>query len=346
MGPKFAHLNHGKHSDALNHNKTDSQEKFKKLVRISDVVVDNFRYGVMQKWGFDYPDLKKIRGDIIVVSMRSLGKGPYQDWVTWGENLLSFSGFSYVWGHPETPMENRAAAGYYNDFISGSNTAAAILAALFHRANTGQGQYIEVSQAEVCASALGPAFVDYFVNGRITEPRGNRHPEFAPYNSYPCRGEDSWCVIAVFNEEEWQQFCRALDYLSWTKDAKFRDMSSRLKNVDELDQNIGKWTKQHTPRQVMKILQSFGVAAGAIQNAENVYYDIQLRGGGSIIEQELPRMGSIEFSGVPRLLTEGQITEPRRRTPPLGEHNDYVYRQLLGLSQPEIDKLTDDKVIF
>ncbi|MBI4295882.1 MAG: CoA transferase [Chloroflexi bacterium] len=344
-GPVFAQLNHDKLSIALNLSKPEGRELFRGLVRISDVVIDNYRFGVMQNWGFDYASLKAIRDDIIVASLQSLGRGPYEAWTTWGMNLLSFTGFAYSWGHPDTPVTERTAGGYHGDYISGVKTAAAILAAIFHRMRTGVGQYIEVSQAEATASVLGPSFLDYFLNNRVAGPRGNRHPQFAPYNSYPCRGQDSWCVIAVFNEDEWQQFCRALDYPAWSRDAKFQDMASRVKNVDELDQDIERWTRQHTPHQVMKILQSFGVAAGAVQNGEDLYYDLQLRARGAMMEQDIPRVGRVTFAAVPQLLSTGQSAHPSR-TAVLGEHNDYVFRQLLGLYPEEIKRLEETKVLF
>lgn len=345
VSPIFAQLNSNKLSIALNLSKPEGRELFKKLVKIGDVVIDNLRFGIMQKWGLDYPSLKQIKSDIIVASLQSLGRGPYEEWITWAMNLMSLTGFAHGWGHPDTPMTERVAGRYYGDFVSGGKAAGAILAALFYRAQTGKGQYIELSQVEATASVLGLAYLDYFVNHRITAPRGNRHPQFAPYNCYRCRGDDSWCVIAVFNEEEWEQFCQALDHPSWTRDSKFKDMESRLKNVDELDQNIERWTGQYTPHQVMRILQSFGVAAGAVQNGEELYYDLQLRARGFMMEQELPRLGRVTFAGVPLRLPAGQVTH-WQRAPVLGEHNDYVYRQLLGLRQEEIRNLEEAEVIF
>lgn len=345
VGPTYAELNHDKLSITLNMSLPGGREIFKKLVKVSDVIVDNFSFEVMPRWGFDYPHLKQIKEDIIVANLPALGKGPKQEWTTWGMNLLTMSGFSYAWGHPETPMTDRMASGFHGDYIAGAEAATAIVAALFHRANTGKGQHLELSQAEATISVLGPSYLDYFVNGRVNPPGGNRHPQFAPHNCYPCKGEDCWCVIAVFSELEWQQFCTALENPRWTQDVKFKDMESRLKNVNELDDNIEKWTRQYTPHQVMKMLQFFGVAAGAVQNNEDVYQDLQLRERGFMLEQNLPRLGRIFISGIPVRLEEGQRV-PSGTTSVLGEHNDYVFRQLLGLSPEEISRLEKDKVIY
>ena len=345
MSPVFIRFNLDKLSIALNLVKPEGKDIFKRLLKVSDVVVNNLSFGVMEKWGFDYHTLRQIKEDIIVVSMPPLGKGPHEQWTTWGMNLLSFTGFAYNWSHPETPMEERAATSTYGDYIASMKTASCILVALYHRARTGEGQYIEVSQAESTASVLGPSYLDYFVNNRISPPRGNRHPDFAPYGCYPCKGDDRWCVIAVFNENEWSQFCAALEFPKWAENSKFRDMDSRVRNADELDKNIEVWTRQHTPHQVMKILQSFGVAAGAVQNSEDLYYDLQLRARGHMIEIDAGELGNITFDSPPLHLSEGQKLV-QENAPLLGEHNDYVYQQILGLTPQEVEQLIEKKVIF
>jgi len=345
LSPTFAQLNANKISMALNLDKPEGRELLKKLVKISDVVIDNLRFGIMKRWQLGYPELKQVKNDIIVASLQSMGSGPYEGWITWAMNLMSFTGFAHGWGHAQTDMTERVAARYYGDYISGGKAAAAILAALFHRAMTGQGQYIELSQVEATMSVLGPAYLDYFVNKRITPPRGNRHPQFAPYNCYQCMDDNSWCVIAVRNEEEWKQFCQALKNPLWTQDPKFGTMQSRLENVDELDLNIESWTRQYTPHQVMRTLQYYGVAAGAVQNGEDLYYDIQLRARGFMTEQELPRLGSLTFAKAPLKLATGEAAYSQR-APLLGEHNDYVYRELLGLQPEEIRRLEEAEVIF
>jgi crotonobetainyl-CoA:carnitine CoA-transferase CaiB-like acyl-CoA transferase len=152
-------------------------------------------------------------------------------------------------------------------------------------------------------------------------------------------------VIAVFNEAEWKQFCAALENPRWTEDAKFKDMECRLKNVAELDENIEKWTQKYTSQQVMKMLQFFGVAAGAVQNHEDVSRALQLRDREFMREQDLPRLGKINISGIPVHLTEGQRI-PAKTTSVLGEHNDYVFRQLLGLKPEEINQLEKEQVIY
>jgi benzylsuccinate CoA-transferase BbsF subunit len=345
VGPTYAEMNHDKLSISLNLTKPEGKEVFKKLIKVSDVIVENFSYGVMQRWGFDYPELKKIKEDIIVISIPSLGKGPHEKWTTWGMNLLSMSGFTYQWAHPDTPVTERMASGFHGDYVAGVEAATAIVGALFYRARTGKGQFVELSQAESTVSVLGPAYLDYFVNGRVSPPQGNHHSLYAPYNSYRCDGKDNWCVIAVTTEKEWQNLCRVMEDPKWARDPKFQDMAARLNNMDELDKNIEQWTLKHTHHQVMKMLQEFGIAAGAVQNQEDVHFDRQLRFRGFPIEQDLPRLGTIEISGASMHLSEGQ-KPPSRHTSVLGEHNDYVFRQLLGMTAQEIKELEESKIIF
>ncbi len=345
MNPVFAQYNRNKLSIALNMSKAKGTEIAKQLIKISDVVIDNLRPGIMQKWGLDYSSLKEIKSDIIMVGLQPMGAtGPYRNWTTYGMNLMGFSGCSYEWDYPDA-SEPVGTQGQHADYIAAAMAATAILAALNYRASTGKGQYIDLPQVAVMASALGPIYMDYFVNNRNTPLRGNRHPQFAPWDCYRCRGDDSWCVIAVRSEDEWKAFCDALDQPPWATDSKFKDMESRLKNVEELTKNIEMWTMQYTPHQVMKILQTFGVAAGAVQSGEDIYYDIQLRANKFMVEQDILGVGKVTFSGIPLHLSETPIVPPEK-APLLGEHNDYVYQGLLGISQEEIRRLVEEEVIF
>jgi crotonobetainyl-CoA:carnitine CoA-transferase CaiB-like acyl-CoA transferase len=286
-----------------------------------------------------------MKDDIIAVSLQALGRGPYEAWATWAMNVMSYAGFTQGWGYGDSPMEERTGSGYHSDYIGAMTAAALIMGALFYRARTGKGQCIESSQAEVAASAIGPMYLDYLVNGRLTPPAGNRHPEFAPYNCYRCKDVNTWCVIAVRDDDEWEKLCTAVDEPSWLKDARFVDMPSRLKHVEELDRGIEKWTMARTPHQVMGIMQYYGVPAGAVQNSEDVFRDIQLRAGGFMVDYELPRLGPITFGGTPALFPS-RPAAPHHLAPWLGQHNDYVFGKLLGLDEDERKKLEEKRVIY
>ncbi|MFC2060290.1 CaiB/BaiF CoA transferase family protein [Chloroflexota bacterium] len=345
VGSIFNEFNRGKLSISLNMSTLKGRNLAKQLIKISDVVIDNFRFGVMQKWELEYPSLKQIKSDIIAVCLQPMGvTGPHKEWSCWGNNLMSFTGFTYQWSHPDA-SEVVGYQGAYVDYVVAAQTAFAIIAALLYRARTGKGQLIDLSQAEVSASLLGPVYMDYLVNSRNMLPRGNRHPQFAPYNCYRCKGKDSWCVIAVFNDDEWQHFLEALGHPPWAEEPKFKDMESRLNNVEELDKNIERWTQHYTPHQVMRILQGFSVAAGVVQNGEHLYHDLQLRARGFLVEHELPRLGRVTYPGIPLHLSDTPDVVSKR-APLLGEHNDYVYQGLLGLSPEEINTLVQERVIL
>ncbi len=345
VSPVFGEFNRGKLSVALNMSKPEGRLLAKQLCSKCDIVVNNFRFGVMEEWGLSYPELKSIKNDIIAVSLQPMGvTGPYREWTCWGPNVMSYCGFAHQWNHPDE-SEVVGYQGAYIDYVVAAQAASATMAAIVFRQQTGKGQQIDLSQAEVGASLLGPVYMDSLINHRNSLPKGNHHPQFAPYNCYRCRGEDSWCVIAVTDQMEWISLCNALDQPPWTADPKFNDMDSRLKNCEELDKHIQAWTSQYTPHQVMNILQSFGVAAGAVQDGEHLFHDIQLRSRGFIEQQELPGVGKVAYPRVPvhfsrmRRLATG-------RAPLLGEHNDYVYRKLLGLPTKKIEALVQEKVIL
>jgi crotonobetainyl-CoA:carnitine CoA-transferase CaiB-like acyl-CoA transferase len=343
--PNFARYHLDKLSITLNLMKPEARQILMKLVSKSDVVIDNLSFGVMKDWGLDYERLRQAKEDIIAISLPALGEGPHERWTTWGMNLLSFTGFANSWGHPDTPMEQRASSNTYADYVAGTLAAASILAALYHRGKTGEGQSIELSQTDSTLALLGLVYLDHFINHRAPQPLGNRHPQFAPHNCYRCKGEDRWCAVAISNEDEWQKLCAVLGRPDWVRDPRFATMQDRLRNVEQLDADIEAWTSQRTPHQVMKLLQTAGVPAGAVQNSEDMYHDIQLRSMGYMTEVKVGNRGTMTFDGPPVLLSDGQKVGTDG-PPLLGAHNEYVYRQLLGMSQGQVEQLIRDKVIY
>jgi crotonobetainyl-CoA:carnitine CoA-transferase CaiB-like acyl-CoA transferase len=343
--PNFARYHLDKLSVTLNLTEPEGREILMRLVGVSDVVVDNLSFGLMKGWGLDYERLSQVKKDIIVASLPALGEGPHEQWTTWGMNLLAFTGFANSWGHPDTPMEQRATSNTYADYVAGTMAAASILAALYHRGNTGEGQSIELSQTDSTLALLGMVYLDYFINHRAPRPWGNRHPQSAPHNCYRCKGDDRWCAIAISSEDEWRKLCAVLGKPDMVRDPRFATMEDRVRNVDELDAGIETWTSQRTPHQVMKLMQTGGVPAGAVQNSEDLYRDIQLRSLGYMTEVKVGNRGEMTFDGPPVFLSDGQ-KDGTDGAPLLGAHNDYVYHELLGLTSKEISRLIDEKVIY
>jgi len=335
--------NRNKLGVTLNLNKPEGVAIAKRLVSISDIVVENFAPRVMANWGLDYDNLKKVKPDLIMLSMSTMGQtGPWRDYVGFGPTVQAFSGITYLTSYPGKPP---LGLGYsYADHVAGLFACLSLLGAIEHRQRTGEGQYIDISQVETMAGLLGSDILEYAVNGKPPEATGNRSNEAAPHGAYRCRGDDRWCAIAVYSDYEWQGFKRALGNPPWTKDKRFATLSGRLKNAVELDRLVEKWTKKHSAEEVMALLQEQGVAAGIVQAASDLASDPQLKTRGFFIELEHPELGKTLSDATPIKLSD----TPARYTqaaPVPGQDNNYVYHELLGMSGDELVELTKHGVI-
>lgn len=317
----------------------------KQLIAKSDVVVENFSARVMGSWGLDYPRLKEIRSDIIMASLQAFGQtGPRRDYVSFGPILMSYSGMAYLWRDPEIERPGAGCQTAFPDYIAPSYGALAILAALHFRAHSGKGQYIDISQAEAAASMIGPAYLEYLITGREPAPQGNFSANAAPHGCYRCKGDDRWCVIAVETQEEWRRFCEIVGHREWSGDPRFADRHARVAHRNELDAAVATWTLQHTPHQVMLLLQRDGIAAGVVQTAEDLYRDPHLRERGFAREVFHPGLSWITRAGPSARLMEHGF-EPSGVAHLAGEDNEAVLGELLGLSADAIRDLAERKVL-
>jgi benzylsuccinate CoA-transferase BbsF subunit len=339
--PSFVKLHRGKKSVTLNLQTEQGRKLVLELAKTSDVVADNFSLGVVDRWGLGYDQLRQVKPDIIFISLKGLGStGPHASHITWGPNLLCLFGMTYLWNHEDAAVPTQEARVQHPDFMAGVAGAAAVMAALLHRERTGQGQFIDEAQIEVGANLLGPQYLDYIVNGRNPTPTGNRRPGAAPYGAYPCSdGPERWCAIAVRSQDEWERFRLAIGDPEWCGDVRFATPLARERHVEDLDQCVGEWTRQHTGQEVMDILQEAGVAAAPIQDVEDQFHrDAFARERGLLVSFDEPEMGPVVSEFPPVRMSE---TSPRVDTPaPLfGEHTDQVLREVLGLEEKEIEKL-------
>jgi benzylsuccinate CoA-transferase BbsF subunit len=224
-------------------------------------------------------------------------------------------------------------------------SAFAILAALYERTQSGQGQHIDLSSTEAIGFLVGEAIMDYTMNKKIPFRQGNRHEFMAPHNYYPCRGKNKWVSIAVASEDEWEALCRVMGCPPWAGEKRFSDAQRRWQSQDELDQFIEEWTVNFTYSEITECLQEAGVAASPVYDGEELYTDphLQARGFSELVEH--PIMGKRRVVGPPWKLsdTPAKITG---HGPLLGEHNEYILGELLGLSHDEITKLNDDGVLY
>ncbi len=341
----FSTWNRNKLSITLDLSCPEGRELALRLVGMSDVVMENFTPRVMPNWGLSYENLKKVKADLIMISMSGTGQtGPWRDFVAFGPTIQALSGITYLTSFvPDSPI----GLGYsYADHVAGLFAALAVLASLEYRDRTGEGQYINISEYEAMCTLLGPAIMDYAANHSPVIPRGN-HPNYAlavPYGCYKCLGDDKWCAIAVFTEEEWQALCRVLGNPPWSKEARFSTFWQRREHIEELNELVEQWTAQHNPGEVMNWLQEAGVPAGVVKDAHEVAEDPQLATRGFFVDVRHPVLGKTTFDSTPIRLGRTPARF-RRAAPSLGQDNRYVYQELLGMSHQELSRYIEDGVI-
>lgn len=337
----FNSMNAGKMGITLNLTHPRGLEIAKKLVKISDVVVDNFRAGIMDKLGLGYEVLKEIKPDIIMLSASSHGAtGPESRYSGFAVTMGPLSGLSHITGYPGGPptiLRNSV------DSRIGNAAAFAILVALYYRQKTGKGQFIDLSGREALTCGMGEVIMDYTMNQRVRSREGNRDVIMAPHNCYRCKGGDKWVSIAIGNQEEWEAFVQAIGNPPWSKEEKFSDQLSRWQNQDELDKLIEEWTITHTHYEVMEILQKAGVAAVPSFSNQDLFHDPHCQQRGYLVSVEHPSAGELYVLAPPWKFstTPGKVTRP---APLLGEHNNYILKELLGMADQEIDDLASQGV--
>ncbi len=332
--------NAGKLSISLNMKTTQGIDIAKRLVAVSDVVAENFSGRVMPSWGLGYDSIRAINPGIIMLSMSGLGRtGPWKDRVSYGQTLQAWSGFTELTGFPDTDPSGPASA--YSDAVGGMAGAQAVLLALLHRSQTGRGQWLDVSQFESLTSLLDTLALDMSVNGSaaVSTRTGNRpaHGGGAPHGAYRCRGEDRWVAITIFSDEEWRAFVEALGDPQWAADPRFASGDARERNADALDALVNSWTAQHTAEEVMALLQSAGVAAGVVQTGEDLSTDPQLKERGFFrrVPDHQGEVRTIESAPYKMSRTPGSVT---RGAPAFAADMTYVLRELLGMSDDEVDE--------
>jgi crotonobetainyl-CoA:carnitine CoA-transferase CaiB-like acyl-CoA transferase len=253
---------------------------------------------------------------------------------------VALSGFSWFSGWPN--REPVQPFGAYNDFIAPRYGVVAVLAALRYRQKTGKGQYIDLSQLEAGIQFLAPQMLDYTVNGKERDRVGNASPSAAPHGVYPCL-DGRWCAISVSTDEEWQAFCTIIGNLAWSRQSRFSTLLARKKDEDELNRLVSEWTAKFTPEQVMSLLQKAGVSAGVVESAKDLCEDPQLKSRQHFWAMEHPVLGKYEHLGEAAILSKTPA-RPRMSAPCLGEHTEYVCKQLLHMPDEEFVELVNEGV--
>ncbi|HVO95193.1 MAG TPA: CoA transferase [Terriglobales bacterium] len=340
-------MNRAKLGCTLNLRNPQGKELFKQLVAKSDVVVDNFSSGVLERLGFSFEILQQINPAIVQAVMPGWGlSGPLKSWVAWGWQLLAYTGIMRLWGYPDSPMETRCKIAW-PDRVGSVTMALGVLAALEYQARTGKGQFIEAGMLEAQGSMMGPAILDYTVNGNEWDAMGYREilgAPYAPYGCYPCAGADNWIIIACAGDSEWQGMVQVIGNKSWAVDPKFATHADRKSGRDKLDQKLSEWTRNYTAKQVFRLMQEAGVAAGVPSSGEDLFHDIHLRARGHIVETDAQPWGKITHHGLPGIpsLSEASAARP---APWIGVNNDQVFGEILGLSKEKIEELKNAEAI-
>lgn len=342
--PGFMIRNHGKLGITLDLTKPKGLEVFMRLVKVSNVYLSNMAVGAAEKLGITYEDLVRVNPQIIYLSSTGYGRtGPYARRVAMGNSIDAAAGLfglrDYGDGDGTAVSPNT-----HCDSIAAATNTFAILTALYYRQKTGKGVYIDASMVEPSMSHIGEAIMDYSMNSRVGHSLGNRHASMSPQGCYRCQGADEWVTLSVASDEEWQSLTRVMGSPQLAEDGRFFDVLGRLKNRDELDKVIEAWTKRFTKFEVMQRLQQAGIAAGVVSNNADIYNDPHIKERGCLEVIEHPDAGAHTYAG--RLWKLKETEAPKRHHAPcLGEHNEYVLREIARLTPEEILELEKEGII-
>lgn len=331
----FAKMNGGKMSVTLDLHHPNGQKLAHKFIAWADIMVENFSPGTMKRFGIDYEVARKINPGIIYLSSSMQGEtGPHAQYSGFGMNAVNLCGFSEITGWPD----RRAAApsGAYTDFICPRFNALGILAALDYRRRTGKGQRVEQSQFESSNHFLASPLMDYQINGRIMHRNGNRYHGASPHGAFQCQGEDTWVAIAVLNEEQWKNFCKAIGTPSLSTQKEYATLAERKKNEDALEKLVTAWTVKRTAEEAEAVMQKAGVPASKVEKPVDIFNDPQVKHRGYFVPMKHAAMGLQQFEVQSCFLLSKTPREMVRPSPCLGEHNEYVFKELLKMTDDEI----------
>lgn len=325
-----------------------------RLLKMADVFMTNFRKEVLVRWGIDFPQVREVNPDIIIMWQTGFGsQGPYANYKSMGLQMQHTAGISMMTGFPGSSPT--AVNTSYADYYCGVFQPLAVIAALERRRRTGKPTIIESSIYKSGVVTAGPAILDFQANGRLPEAHGNRDPHASPHGVYPCKGEDRYCAIAAFTDEQWKALCQVMDKAQLARDHRFTTLVDRIRNADDLDVLVSEWTLNQTAEDVMKRLQEAGVPAGIVSKGQDLYESAHLRErnfyrGTRFYVSDRSKLGmdwdlgppAVAWS-IPMRLSETPCDFGSYKR--IGEDNEYVYGQLLQMSTAEIEELTKEGIL-
>ncbi len=345
-GANFYEQNRNKLGITLDLSRQEGLDILRRLIAVSDVFAENFTPRVIKNFSLEYSDLFRIKPDIIMVSSTGYGfDGPWANFGATGPATEGASGLAYTTGYKDGPPVMAEIP--YVDYTAGEHTVFAVMTALMSRLRTGKGQFIDVSQTQTAASTIPEALLDFSANGRTSSRIGNDDPVMSPHGCYPCAGKDRWIVIAVSDDSEWRSLCDVLARHEWAADERFSSALSRWRRREELDRMIGEITANRDAHCLMRDLQAAGVAAGAVLDSKDLLFDPHLRERRFYeVVRHHPSTGMppLPYASRPWKLSATPAVAPQA-APLMGEHNNFVLMELLGLSEPEVRRLEENGII-
>jgi benzylsuccinate CoA-transferase BbsF subunit len=339
----FNAINTTRRSIALNLALPDGQEIARRIVQQSDFVTENFTVGNMAKYGLAYDDLVKIKPDIIMLSGTPLGQdGPFARTVGFGPTTQAFAGLCHITGYPDAfPC---GIGGTWPDFAVGTAMVFFLLAALHHRDQTGEGQYLDLSMAETVTSMMPEAMMEFLMNGRDQAPIGNRDDSMAPHGVFPTEGDDQWIAIAIASDDEFAKLCGVLGVPSLATDIKFARLFGRLRNVQELESEIAARTRNFARDDLVAKLRDHDLAAGPVYCTPQLMDDPAFTESGMLIKLHHTEVGERVVPGIP--VKFSGIDLDYRAAPAIGENSEEILSGLLGYSEAEISRLKQANVLI
>ena len=342
-GSAFHVYNQSKKYTALNLSQQRGKELALDLVAQCDVVVENYAAGVFERLGLGYEVLSKVRPDLVMIASSGTGHtGPDRDYVAYGSLLQHYTGWNSISGYPDSePIKG----GLWADPWVGMELAMITVAALNHRLETGTGQYVDFSMAEALSASLPEALLDFQMNGSEPVPLGNKDRNLAPHGVYRCAGDDHWIAIEIHTSEQWRSLCDVIGRTDLSADSALDTPDGRKAREDELDHAIGAWTSEIDDTEAFHLLQRAGVPCGLSLDMGRLHSEPQLSEGGYLKSIEYPDGRERVLPTLPWRF-DGQSDYELGSAPELGQDSSYVYWELLGLSESEMETLTAEQVIY
>ena len=337
----YLNTNRSKRSVAIDLKNEMGQKIAARLAAVSDIVIENFSAGVMDRLNLGYEMLSAINSRLIYVSMSGYGhRGPRRDWTSMNMNLQGYSGLMTVSGAEGDPPT--AISNSWNDYIGGLHACFAILQVLDERRDSAKGRRIDLSQFECSAAMIGSLLLSSAVDGKVPVRRGNRSDRSAPQGVYPCAGKDNWCALSVETNNQWQALAKLIGQERWATDACLENLAGRHENQNEIDQAISTWSRQYSSQEVEARLRAAGISADRVRRINEV---VDGAAGSTVFSQMAERrVGSMRTTKLPFTLSSVDLPTPAS-APSLGEHSGEVLRAWINCSDADIENLKRDQVL-